>query len=147
MAKLEKILNRAISLRDVESKDIYNSGKYQFGSNGVIRKVKIYLATTATPGPKTFPWIREVHFYEGDVWQVIWEATQHKPLAVWLLGSQDRLLSVDQFVLQDGSAYRTLEAHERLLDVCDDLGDSTIAKRAFGENHAASIMAKETAES
>ncbi|MEW8689287.1 MAG: hypothetical protein AB2556_25985, partial [Candidatus Thiodiazotropha sp.] len=56
-----------------------------------------------------FPQSREVHIYEGDVWQAIREANRGEPIAVWLLGGldgQQRQLSVDQFVPQDG---RTLQ--------------------------------------
>jgi len=90
-----------------------------------------------------FPQSREVHIYEGDVWQAIREDTRGEPLAVWLLGGQDRQLSVDQFVLRDGRTYRTREDHERLQNACRALGDESLAEKAFGENHAASIMAKE----
>ena len=90
-----------------------------------------------------FPQSREVHFYEGDVWHANREATYGEPLAVWLLGGHDRQLSVDQFVLQDGRTYRIQEAHEKLQAICTRLGNPELAERAFGENHAASIMAKE----
>ena len=98
-----------------------------------------------TPSPKTFtfPKSREIHFYKGDVLHAIREATHSLPLAVLLLGGHDRQLSVDQFVLQDGCTYRTQEAHERLPATCARLGNAEFAERAFGENHAASIMAKE----
>ena len=46
-------------------------------------------------------------------------------------------------MLQDGRTYRTQEAHERLQAICAKLGNPEFAERAFGENHAASIMAKE----
>ena len=42
-----------------------------------------------------FPTTREVHFYEGDVWDAIRGATQGEPLAVWLLGRGDKSLKVD----------------------------------------------------
>ncbi|MEW8686491.1 MAG: hypothetical protein AB2556_11825, partial [Candidatus Thiodiazotropha sp.] len=90
-----------------------------------------------------FPLSREVHIYEGDVWQAIREATRGGPIAVWLLGGQDRQLLVDQFVLQDGRTYRTREAHERLQAICAAQGRPDLAERAFGENHVASIVAKE----
>ena len=80
-----------------------------------------------------FPQSREVHFYEGDVWHAIREATYGEPLAVGLLGGHDRQLSVDQFVLQDGRTYRTQEAHERLQAICTRLGNTELAERAFGK--------------
>ncbi|MEW8688777.1 MAG: hypothetical protein AB2556_23415 [Candidatus Thiodiazotropha sp.] len=46
--------------------------------------------------------------------KAIREAIRGEPIAVWLLGGQDRQLSVDQFVLQDGRTYRTRETQERL---------------------------------
>ena len=145
VAELERILKRAIILRDIAGEDIYNSGKYRFHGNGVRGKVEL-IAHNGHAWPKDlhFPQAREVRIYGGDVWQAIQEATQGEPIAVWLLGgSQDNRLSVDQFVLQDGRTYRTQEAHQRLQDVCRALGDEGLADRAFGENHAASIKAKE----
>ena len=46
-------------------------------------------------------------------------------------------------MLQDGRTYRTREAHKRPQAICAKLGNPELAERAFGENHAASIMAKE----
>ena len=46
-------------------------------------------------------------------------------------------------MLQDGRTYRTREAQERLKAICAKLGNPELAERAFGENLAASIMAKE----
>ena len=145
VAKLEKVLKRAIILRDIAGEDIYNSGKYGRGGNGNHRPVELIVHSGHTWSRELhFPQSREVHFYEGNVWQVIREATQNEPTAVWVLGGeQERQLSVDQFVLQDGHTYRTREAHERLQKVCDELGDPAIAERAFEVNHAASIVAKE----
>ena len=144
VAELEKILKRAIILRDIAGEDIYNSGKYQRGGNGVRGIVElIYHNGHAWSKDLHFPQSREVHIYEGNVWHAIQEVTQGEPLAVWLLGGQDRQLSFDQFVLQDGRTYRTREAHERLQAICAKLGNPELAERAFGENHTASIMAKE----
>ncbi|MEW8689150.1 MAG: hypothetical protein AB2556_25290, partial [Candidatus Thiodiazotropha sp.] len=95
LAELEKILKRGIILRDIADENIYDSGKYQRGGN----KGKVGLVCHAWPKDLHSPQSREVHIYEGDVWQAIREATRGEPLAVWLLGGQDRLLSVDQFVL------------------------------------------------
>ncbi|MEW8689016.1 MAG: hypothetical protein AB2556_24620, partial [Candidatus Thiodiazotropha sp.] len=55
----------------------------------------------------------------------------------------DRQLSVGQFVLQDGRIYKTREAQELLQEICAKLGNPELAERAFSENHAASIVAKE----
>ena len=144
VADLEKILKRAIVLRDIAGEDIYNSGKYQRGGNGVRGKVELIVHNShAWSKDLHFPQSWEVHFYEGEVWHAIREATYGEPLAVWLLGGQDRQLSVDQFVLQNGRTYRTQEAHERLEAICARLGNPELAERAFGKNHAASIMAKE----
>ena len=46
-------------------------------------------------------------------------------------------------MLPDGRTYRTQEAHERLQAICARLGNPELAEKNFGENHAASIMAKE----
>ncbi|MEW8688770.1 MAG: hypothetical protein AB2556_23380, partial [Candidatus Thiodiazotropha sp.] len=100
----------------------------------------------ACPKDLHFPQSREVHIYEGDVWQAIREATRSEPLAVWLLGgqnSQQRQLFVNQFVLQDGRTNRTQETHKRIQAICSKLGCPELTDRAFGENHIASIMAKE----
>ena len=144
VAELEKILWRAIILRDIAGEDIFNSGKYGRGWNGGHRPIELICHNGhAWPKDLHFPQSREVHIYEGNVWHAIREVTQGEPLAVWLLGGQNRQTSVDQFVLQDGRTYRTRKAHERLKAICAKLGNPELADRAFGENHAAGIMAKE----
>ena len=144
VSKLEKILKRAIILRDIACEDIYNSGKYKGSGIHIYRPVELIVHNGhAWSKDLHFPQNREVHIYEGDVWQAIREATQDEPKAVWLLGGQERSLTVDQFVLQNGSTYRTQEFHDNLRKACEELGDPALADKAFGENHAASIMAKE----
>ncbi|MEW8689123.1 MAG: hypothetical protein AB2556_25155 [Candidatus Thiodiazotropha sp.] len=124
LAELEKILKRAIILRGIAGENIYDSGKYQRGGNGVRGKVElIYHNGHAWPKDLHFPQSRESHIYEGDVLLAIREATCGKPLAVWLLNGQDRLLSVDQFVLQDGRIYRTQGSHLRLQATRAKLGN------------------------
>ena len=139
-AELERILKRAIILRDIAGKDIYNNGKYR--SRGADMELIVHNGH-AWPNNLHFSQSREVHFFEGYVWHVIRDATYGEPLAVWLLGGHDRQLSVDQFVMQDARTYRTQEAHERLQAICARLGNPELAERAFGENHSANIMAKE----
>ena len=91
VAELEKILKRAIILRDIPGEDIYNSGKYQRGGNGVRGIVELICHNGhAWPKDLHFPQSREVHIYEGNVWHAIREVTQGESLAVWLLGGQDR---------------------------------------------------------
>ena len=144
VAELEKILERAIVLRDIAGEDNHNSGRYGRGGNGGHPPIELIVHNGhAWSNDLYFPQSKEVHFYKGDVWHAIREATDGEPLAVWLIGGHDRQLSVDQFVLQDGRTYRTQEAHERLQAICARLGNHELAERAFGENHAASIMAKE----
>ncbi|MEW8688955.1 MAG: hypothetical protein AB2556_24310, partial [Candidatus Thiodiazotropha sp.] len=144
VAELEKILKRAIILRDIAGEDIFNSGKYGRGGNGGHRSVELICHNGhAWPKDLHFPQSREVHIYEGDVWQAIREAIRGQPIAVWLLGGQDRQFSVNQFVLPDGRTYRTREAHEKLQESCAKLGRPELAERTFGENHTASIVAKE----
>ncbi|MEW8689386.1 MAG: hypothetical protein AB2556_26480, partial [Candidatus Thiodiazotropha sp.] len=46
-------------------------------------------------------------------------------------------------MLPDGRTYRTREAHEKLQESCAKLGRPELAERTFGENHTASIVAKE----
>ena len=140
VAELEKILKRAIILRDIAGEDIFNSEKYGSGGNGGHRPIELIchngpkISTSRSPERSTSMRVMS---------HAIREVTQGEPLAVWLLGGQDRQLSVDQFVLQDGRTYRTREAHERLKAICAKLGNPELAERAFGENHAASIMAEE----
>ena len=141
MVELEKILKRAIVLRDIAGVDIFNSGKYQHSRWKTVEL--ICHNGQAWSKDLHFPQSREVYIYEGDVWHAIREVTLGEPLSVWLLGGRDRRLSVDQFVLQDGRTYRRREAYERLTAICAGLGDPELADRAFGENHVASIMAKE----
>ncbi|MEW8689070.1 MAG: hypothetical protein AB2556_24890, partial [Candidatus Thiodiazotropha sp.] len=129
VAELEKILKRAIILRDITGKDIFNSGKY--GRNGIGGHMSVELICHnghAWPKDLHFPPSRKVHIYEGDVWQAIREATRDEPIAVWLLGGQDRQLSVDQFVLQDARTYRTQGFHERLQATCAKLGNPELAE-------------------
>ncbi|MEW8689313.1 MAG: hypothetical protein AB2556_26115, partial [Candidatus Thiodiazotropha sp.] len=113
--------------------NIYDSGKNQRSGNGV---ELICHNSHAWPKHLHFHQSREVHIYEGDVWQAIREATRGEPIAVWLLGGQDRQLSVYQFVLYVGRNYRTQGSHERLQATCAKLGNPELAERAFGENHA-----------
>jgi len=144
VAKLEKVLKRAIILRDIAGEDIHNSGKYLFGGNGVRGKIELIVHNGhAWSKDLHFPQSREVHIYEGDVWEAIRQAAQNESKAVWLLGGQDKSLTVDQFVLHNGRTYRTQETHDNLRRACEALGDPALAKKAFSENHAASIMAKE----
>ena len=146
VAKLESILQRSIVLRDIAGEDIFNSGKYQKRGNKTYSKVElIYHNGHAWSKELHFPPSREVHFYDGDIWEAIKEATQDTPLAVWLLGSSlgemNRTFNVTQFVLPDGRTYRTQEFHNHLKQVCKILGDESLADQCFGENHAASVMA------
>ena len=140
VARLEKILKRAIILRDVAGGFIYNSGRYQ----NEHRHIEVICQNGhAWSKDLHFPQSREVRFYEGDIWQAIREATRGEPLAVWLLGGQERRLPAEQFVLQDGRTFRTQEAHRRLQATCAKLGYPEFADKAFGENNTASIIAKE----
>ncbi|MEW8688036.1 MAG: hypothetical protein AB2556_19670, partial [Candidatus Thiodiazotropha sp.] len=73
VAELEKILWRPIILRDIAGENVYNSGKYQ----GWHRSVELICHNGhAWSKDLHFPKSREVHIYEGDVWQAIREATR-----------------------------------------------------------------------
>ena len=86
VAELEKILKRAIILRDIAGEDIFNSGKYGRGGNGGHRPIElIYHNGHAWSKDLHFPQAQEVHIYEGNIWRAIREVTQGEPLAVWLL--------------------------------------------------------------
>ena len=147
VAGLEKLLKRAVIVRDITGAELYNSGKYQ----GWHRSVELTLHNGHAWGADLhFPQAREVVIYEGDVWEAIREATQGEPKAVWVLGGGDakcqRRLTVDQFVLEDGRAFRTLETHESLLKACRHLAPEdpeALAQKVFGENHAASVVTRE----
>ena len=147
VAELEKILKRSIIIRDIAGEDIFNSGKYQLGGNGVRGKVELILHNGHAWGAELhFPQSREVNIYEGDVWRAIREATQGEATAVWVLGSGDRRLSVDQFVLVDGRTYRTQEKQLDLEKACSFLDPENakeLSQKVFSENHAASVVAKE----
>ncbi|MEW8689364.1 MAG: hypothetical protein AB2556_26370 [Candidatus Thiodiazotropha sp.] len=80
------MLWRPIILRDIAGEDISNSGEYQSCGTDI---ELICHNGHAWPKDLHFPHSREVHIYEGDVWQAILEATRGKPTAVWLLGGQD----------------------------------------------------------
>ena len=144
VAGLEKLLKRAVIVRDITSADLYNSGKYQ----GWHRSVELTLHNGHAWGADLhFPQAREVVIYEGDVWAAIQEATQGEPNAIWVLGGgQNKRLTVDQFVLEDGRAFRTQETHDSLLKACRHLAPEdpeALASRVFGENHAASVVIRE----
>lgn len=149
VAGLEKILKRAIIVRDITGADLYNSGKYQRGGNGIRGVVELTLHNGHAWGADlSFPQAREVHLYEGDVWEAIQNATRDEPKAVWVLGgggdSKSRRLTVDQFVLEDGRVFRTQETHDSLLKACRVLAPEdpeALAQKVFGENHAASVVA------
>ena len=133
VAELEKILWRPIVLRDIAG-EIFNRGKYSRKRSIEL----IYHNGHAWSKDLHFPQSREVHIYEGDVWHAMREVTQGEPLAVWLLGGQNRQLPVDQFVLQDG---RTLTKDSKRS--APNWATLNLLREPFGENHAASIMTKE----
>ena len=149
VANLEKILKRAIVLRDIAGESIYDSGKCRRGGNGV-RGVAELIVHNGHAWSKDlhFPSARQVQIYEGDVWQAIRDATREQPMAVWLLGGGDqRQLDakvIDQFVLQDGRTFRTEDAHTRITEVCRKLlDDDMFANSVFCENYAASVVARD----
>ena len=143
VSNLEKILRRAIIVRDIAGVDLLNSGKYRASG---WTPIEVVLHNGHAWGANLhFPQAREVHIHEGDVWKAIKKVTEDKPKAVWVLGGgDDKKLTVDQFVFEDGRT--SFEAHERLTQACHHLAPEdpeALAIHAFGENHAASIMAKE----
>ena len=145
VASLEKILKRAVIVRDITGADLYNSGKYQHSG---WKTIELTLHNGHAWGADLhFPQAREVVIYKGDVWAAIQEATQGEPKAVWVLGGgQNKRLTVDQFVLEDGRAFRTQETHGSLLKACRHLAPEdpeALASRVFGENHAASVVTRE----
>ena len=64
IAELEKILKRAIVLRDIAGEDIFNSGKYQHSRWKTVE----LLCHNGHAWSKDlhFPQSREVHIYEGN---------------------------------------------------------------------------------
>ena len=145
VAGLEKLLKRAVIVRDITGADLYNSGKYQGGH----RSIELTLHNGDAWGADLhFPQAREVVIYESDAWEAIREATQGEPKAVWVLGGGDtkcqKRLTVDQFVLEDGRTFRTRETHESFLKACRHLAPEdpeALAQKVFSENHAASVVA------
>ena len=141
---LEKILKRAIVVCDITGADLYNSGKYQHSG---WKSIALTLHDGHAWGKNLqFPQAREVVIYEGDVWEAIREAMQGEPKAIWVLGGgQDKRLTVDQFVLEDGRTYRTAQTHDALLKACRVLASEdpeALAQKVFGQNHAASVVTK-----
>ena len=135
----------AIVVRDITGADLYNSGMYQHSGR---KSIELTLHKGHPRGKNLqFPQARKVVFYEGDVWEAIREATQGEPKAVRVLaGGQDKRLTVDQFVLEDGRTYRTAQTHDALLKACPALvpeDPEALAQKVFGENHAASVVTKE----
>ncbi|KAK3700996.1 hypothetical protein RRG08_063250 [Elysia crispata] len=145
VAELEKILKRVVIVRDITGVDLYNSRKYQHSG---WKTIELTLHNGHAWGADLhFPQAREIAIYEGDVWAAIQEATQGEPKAVWVLGGgQNKRLTVDQFVLEDGRTFRTQETHNSLLETCRHLAPEdpeALAGRVFGENHAASVVTRE----
>ena len=145
VAELEKILKRAVIVRDITGADLYNSRKYQHSG---WKTIELTLHNGHAWGANLhFPQTREIAIYKGDVWAAIQEATQGEPKAVWVLGGgQNKRLTVDQFVLEDGRTFRTQETHNSLLEMCRHLAPEdpeALAGRVFGENHAASVVTRE----
>ncbi|KAK3804075.1 hypothetical protein RRG08_057960 [Elysia crispata] len=134
VAELEKILNQAVLVRYITGADLYNSELTLHNGH-------------AWGADLHFPQAREVAIYEGDVWAAIQEATQGEPKAVWVLGGgQNKRLTVDQFVLEDGRTYRTKKTQENLVEACRHLAPEdpeVLVSRVFGENHAASVVTRE----
>ncbi|MEW8685622.1 MAG: hypothetical protein AB2556_07420, partial [Candidatus Thiodiazotropha sp.] len=60
VAKLERILKRAIILRDIAGENIYDSGKYQRGDNGVRGKVELICHNGHA-------WSKDLHFPQNRV--------------------------------------------------------------------------------
>ncbi|MEW8689155.1 MAG: hypothetical protein AB2556_25315 [Candidatus Thiodiazotropha sp.] len=87
VVQLERILKRAIILKAIAGESIHDSGKFQHSRWKTIEL--ICHSGHAWPKDLHFPQSREVHIYEGDVWQAIREATRGEPIAVWLLGGLD----------------------------------------------------------
>ena len=86
VAKLESILQRAITLRDITGADICNSGKYQRHGNKTYSKIELIVHNGhAWSSELHFPQSREVHIYEGNVSDAIREATRDEPVMAWLL--------------------------------------------------------------
>ncbi|MEW8689018.1 MAG: hypothetical protein AB2556_24630 [Candidatus Thiodiazotropha sp.] len=134
MAELEKILKKAIILRDIAGENIYDSGKFQHSK----RKTVELICHNGHAWPKDlhFPQSREVHIY-------VWRYLGSNPWrAISGLAPGTTTAPVDQFALQDGRTYMTQQAHERLQAICAKQGNPELTDRAFGEGHAASIEAK-----
>ncbi|KAK3759890.1 hypothetical protein RRG08_057515 [Elysia crispata] len=145
VAELEKILKRAVIVRDITGADLYNSRKYQHSG---WKTIELTLHNGHAWGADLhFRQTREIAIYKGDVSAAIQEATQGEPKAVWVLGGgQNKRLTVDQFVLEDGRTFRTQETHNSLLEMCRHLAledPEALAGRVFGENHAASVVTRE----
>lgn len=99
---LERILKWAIILQDIAGEVIYNSGKYQANR---WKPIELIVDNGHAWGKDLhFPLSKKVCICESDVWEAINETTRDMPVEVCLLrsSSEERWLTVDQFVLQDG---------------------------------------------
>ena len=77
VSNLEKILRRAIIVRDIAGVDLLNSGKYKASR---WTPVEVVLHNGHAWGANLhFPQAREVHIYEGDVWKAIKKAVHARP--------------------------------------------------------------------
>lgn len=153
VSKLETILKRSIIIKDIIGQSIYDSGKYQKDGNRAHSHGKIELIMHnehAWNAALQFPRTKNICFYEGDVWEQIYEITLNKPKAVWVIGGDDKKLNpdyVEQFVLADGSVYRTKDKHDSIIYECSNyVGEdmaSTLANNVISSTSALFNITKE----
>ena len=141
VVKLERILMRAIILKDIAEEDIYNSGKY--GRCNYRPLELMYYNGHAWPKDLHFQQSREVHIYEGDVWQAIRQATHGEPLALWLLDGQDSSQLTNLFSRTAAPTGHGKPTKDSRWSVKLWVIPRLPRKRSERTNHAASIRAKE----
>ena len=117
VSELEKIIKRSIAIKDICKLDVFNSGTFQ---SRRLQNIELIMQNGhAWNKNLEFPKNRKIHFYEGDVWQTILKTNKEEPKSVCVLGGGDeKNLSpnlIQQFILADGSVYRTKQIHDDIL--------------------------------
>ena len=129
VAKLERILKRPIEIKDIVGEHIFNSGKYRAQNYQTIELVMHN--GHAWNKDLQFPKNKKIRYYAGDMWQAVLQNTKEQPKSVWVFGGGDEKkcnpVLVEQFILANGSVYRTKEMHDDIL---------TESKKSLAENEA-----------
>jgi hypothetical protein len=128
--KLETLLRLLICVKTLTG-EVLHDGKYKNKRTSI--DIYDHNGHAWTETVMIFPRERKVRyiqntdtFYEGKLFDAIYELNKNDPVSVWLLSSeQDCEVGFDQFVTTRGELYRTEELNNRMINIC---------KQFIGEN-------------